>query len=104
MAEQADNQSDNLDVDKQYVLRLFVTGASLNSVRAITNLKHLCETYIPGEYSLEIIDVYQEPEQAEDEQLIALPLLVKLLPLPERRMIGDLSETQRVLSGLGIKK
>ncbi len=104
MAEQADKQVDNSGGHEQYVLRLFITGASINSIRAITNLKQICETYLPGNYSLEIIDVHQQPELAEEEQLIALPLLVKIAPLPERRMIGDLSETQRVLSGLGIKK
>lgn len=104
MTEQADDQSDTLPGDKQYVLRLFITGASTNSMRAITNLKRICETHIPGNYSLEIIDVHQQPEQAQQEQLIALPLLVKLVPLPERRMIGDLSETGRVLAGLGLMK
>ena len=69
MNEQADTQADTLVDNKQYVLRLFVTGASLNSVRAITNLKKLCETHIPGNYSLEIIDVYQQRELAEQEQI-----------------------------------
>lgn len=102
MNEQADTQAEPLVNDKQYVLRLFVTGATLNSVRAVTNLKKLCETHIPGNYSLEIIDVYQQRELAEQEQIVALPLLVKLLPFPEKRMIGDLSNTQRVLAGLGL--
>lgn len=87
---------------KEYVLRLFITGATPNSVRAITNIKALCEAYLKGRYSLEIIDVYQQTEIAEKEQLIALPLLIKKLPLPEKRMIGDLSDTGKVLKGLGI--
>lgn len=86
----------------EYVLRLFITGATPNSIRAITNIKELCEAYLKGRYSLEIIDVYQQTEIAEKEQLIALPLLIKKQPLPERRMIGDLSDTDKVLKGLGL--
>jgi circadian clock protein KaiB len=86
----------------EYVLRLFVTGASPNSVKAIANLKSVFETYIKGRYSLEIIDVYQQELTAEKEQIIALPMLIKKLPLPERRLIGDMSDTARVLRGLGI--
>ncbi|ADB37927.1 circadian clock KaiB family protein [Spirosoma linguale] len=87
---------------QHYVLQLFVTGISLNSVRAIANIKQICEQYLPGKYSLEIIDVHQQKMLAEREQLIALPLLIKRSPLPERRLIGDLSDTKKVLSGLGI--
>lgn len=87
-----------------YELRLFVTGASINSIRAIANLKHICETYIPGKYSLEIIDVYQQRALAESEQIIALPLLIKKWPLPQRRLIGDMSDTAKVLKGLGISQ
>ena|SRR5215213_11941224 len=87
---------------KEYVLRLFITGATPNSIRAITNVKQICEEHLHGRYSLEIIDVYQQASIAEQEQLIALPLLIKKSPLPERRMIGDLSNTQKVLKGLGL--
>jgi circadian clock protein KaiB len=86
----------------EYVLRLFITGATPNSIRALTNIKELCETHLKGKYSLEIIDVYQVKDIAEKEQLIALPLLIKKLPLPEKRMIGDLSDTEKVLKGLGL--
>ncbi|MCW3115824.1 MAG: KaiB protein [Segetibacter sp.] len=86
----------------EYVLRLFVTGASSNSVRAISNLKQICEKHIKGNYLLEIIDVYQQKALAETEQIIALPLLIKTLPLPERRLIGDMSDEQKVLRGLGL--
>lgn len=85
-----------------YQLSLFVTGASVNSVRAITNLKQLCETYLPGRYALEVIDVHQQRDIAEQHQIIALPLLIKRLPLPERRLIGDMSNTEKVLQGLGL--
>lgn len=85
-----------------YVLRLFITGATPNSIRAVTNIKRICEDHIKGKYSLEVIDVYQEVSIAEKEQLIALPMLIKKQPLPERRMIGDLSNTEKVLKGLGL--
>ncbi len=85
-----------------YQLRLFVTGASPNSVRAISNIKQICEEHIPEKYSLEIIDIYQDAALAEKEQLIALPLLIKKSPLPERRLIGDMSDINKVLRGLGI--
>ena len=86
----------------EFVLRLFVTGASPNSVKAVENIKHICEEYLPGRYSLEIIDVYQQGELAREEQIIALPLLIKKQPYPERKLIGDMSETQKVLKGLGL--
>ena len=87
-----------------YQLQLFVTGASVNSVRAITNLTAICERHLTGKYSLKIIDVHQQKDIAEQEQLIALPLLIKRKPLPERRFIGDLSDTEKVLRGLGISQ
>jgi len=85
-----------------YVLRLFVTGATANSRRAVIHIKEICESYLANNYSLEIIDVYQQKEIAEQEQIIALPLLIKSSPLPQRRLIGDMSDTQKVLKGLGI--
>jgi circadian clock protein KaiB len=93
---------DAIHDDDFYVLRLYVTGASINSLRAIGNLKEICDKYIPDKYSLEIIDVYQQKTIAEQEQIIALPLLIKRLPLPEKRLIGDMSDTLKVLNGLGI--
>lgn len=92
-----------MDEKSEYVLRLFITGASPNSIRAITNIKDICETHLQGRYSLEIVDVYQQSSLAEKEQIIALPLLVKKLPLPERRLIGDMSQTEKVLKGLGLQ-
>jgi len=86
----------------EYVLRLFITGATPNSTRALTNIKEICERYLKDRYKLEIIDVYQQVDIAEKEQLIALPLLVRKLPLPERRLIGDMSDEQKVLKGLEI--
>ncbi|MEO6685239.1 MAG: circadian clock KaiB family protein [Dyadobacter sp.] len=88
--------------NERFILRLFVTGASTNSVRAISNIREICEKYLTDNYSLEIIDVYQQKEIAEKEQIIALPLLIKNSPFPERRLIGDMSDTDRVLKGLGL--
>jgi circadian clock protein KaiB len=88
--------------DEGYVLRLLVTGATPNSSRAISNLKEICETYLKGKYELEIIDVYQQPLIAESEQIIALPLLIKKSPLPQKRLIGDMSDMEKVLRGLSL--
>jgi circadian clock protein KaiB len=96
-------KENNLEVsDDIYQLRLFVTGASPNSSRAISNLKNICETYLKGKYELEIIDIYQQPLIATDEQIIALPMLIKKFPFPERRLIGDMSDLNKVLKGLSI--
>lgn len=86
----------------EYVLRLFITGATPNSIRAISNIRLICEEHLKGRYSLEIIDVYKQEGIAEKEQLIALPLLIKTFPSPERRFIGDLSNSEKVLKGLGL--
>jgi circadian clock protein KaiB len=98
------NADDNLsDGENQFFrLRLFVIGASPNSIRAITNLKNICEQHIKANYELEIIDVYQQPLIAEAEQIVALPLLIKKSPGTERKLIGDMSNTVKVLKGLGI--
>lgn len=85
-----------------YVFRLFVTGASPHSARAVNNIKAVCEAHLKDRYSLEIIDVYQQGDLAKNEQIVALPLLVKKHPLPERRLIGDLSDTVKVLKSLGL--
>jgi circadian clock protein KaiB len=95
-----DTSTENNEGD--YVLRLFITGATPNSIRAVSNLKQICEDHLKGRYFLEIIDVYQQPDVAKKEQLVALPLLIKKQPLPERRLIGDLSDTEKVLKGLGL--
>ena len=86
-----------------YVLRLYVSGQTTRSVRAIENLKQLCEEYLKGRYEIEIIDVYQQPERLKEDQIIGVPTLIKELPLPVRKVIGDLSDTERVLVGLALK-
>jgi circadian clock protein KaiB len=85
-----------------YRLRLFVTGATPNSTRAIANIKEFCETHLSGKYELDIVDVYQQPLIAEKEQIIALPMLIKRFPLPQRKLIGDMSDTSKVLRGLNL--
>jgi len=103
MGKKTDRQSSGSKrASDKYVLRLFITGATPNSVRAVTNIKQICEAYLKDNYSLEIVDVYQQQDMAEQEQLIALPLLIRKFPLPERRLIGDLSDIGKVLKGLGI--
>ena len=86
----------------KYILRLFVTGILPNSVRAIKNINAICEQYLKGRYELEIIDIYQQPFLALTEELIAIPVLIKKYPLPEAKMLGDLSDTQEVLKGLSL--
>src|SRR5919199_2648468 len=86
----------------RYVLRLYVTGSTLRPARAIENMRRICEEHLAGHYDLEVIDIYQRPEAAREFQLIAAPTLVKLLPVPLRRIIGDLSNVDRVLQGLDL--
>ena len=85
-----------------YRLRLFVAGSTVRSRQAIENLRRICREQLDGNVDLEVVDIYQQPELAERYQVIAAPTLVKLLPLPVRRIIGDLSETERVLRGLDL--
>jgi circadian clock protein KaiB len=101
MAEQ-EQWSDSGAEKSIYVLKLFISGASPNSVRAVSNIKAICDTYLRDQYELEIIDTYQQATLAINEQVIALPMLIKKTPLPERRLIGDMSDTGRVLRGLGL--
>lgn len=84
-------------------LKLYVTGNTARAERAIDNLRHLCETELDGSYEVVIIDVLERPQLAEDEKIFATPTLIKQLPLPMRRIIGDLSDTERVLLGLDIE-
>jgi circadian clock protein KaiB len=86
-----------------YELRLYVTGQTPNSTRAIANLKTICETHLKGRYELTVVDIYQQPALAKGAQIIATPTLIKKLPPPLRRIIGDLSNTERVLYGLDLR-
>jgi circadian clock protein KaiB len=89
--------------ESEYVLRLYVTGTTSRSVLAIRNIKEICEEHLKGRYRLEVIDVYQRPTLASGEQIIATPTLIRELPAPLRRLIGDLSDVDRVLMGLDLK-
>jgi len=88
----------------RYVLRLYVTGMTPRSTRAIARIKAICEEYLEGRYDLEVIDIYQQPMLAKGEQIIAAPTLIKKLPTPLRRIVGDLSNKERVLLGLDIRQ
>ena len=104
MAKRADSikAKDEPNNENKIVLQLFITGASPNSIRAITNLKTILEHHVKDQYSLEIIDVYQQKSVAATEQIIAMPVMIKKYPLPERRLIGDMSDEAKVLKGLGL--
>jgi circadian clock protein KaiB len=90
--------------EERYILRLYVTGLTPKSVRAIANVKKICEDHLQGRYELEVVDLYQRPQLAKGEQISAMPTLIKKLPLPLRRIIGDMSNTERVLVGLDLRK
>jgi circadian clock protein KaiB len=90
--------------NEKYVLRLYVTGLTPKSTKAIQNIKKICEENLKGRYELEVVDVYQQPEFAKKEQIIAAPTLIKKLPLPLRRIIGDMSDKERVLIGLDLRR
>lgn len=87
---------------QNYVLRLYVTGVSPSSIQAITNIKQLCEQHLAGRYELEVIDLFQQPEQAAQAQIVVAPTLIKLLPPPLRRLIGNLSDTKHILERLNL--
>ena len=88
--------------DQNYILRLYVSGTTPRSALAIANARAICEERLKGRYELEVIDIYQHPQDLKPEQILVAPTLVKKLPLPVRRIIGDLSDTDRVLVGLDI--
>lgn len=97
--EAADTASDTT----RYVLRLYVTGTTPHSARAIVNIRTICEKHLQGRYDLEVVDITKNPALAEGEQIIAAPTLIKKLPLPLRRFIGDMSHTERILLGLDLR-
>jgi circadian clock protein KaiB len=87
----------------RFVLHLYVTGATSRSARAISNIRRICDEYISDNYELHIVDIYIEPEAALEHQIVAAPTLVKVSPVPVRRLIGDLSNEGRILAALGIE-
>jgi circadian clock protein KaiB len=98
---QFDEQLAGLE-DGRYELTLFVSGASELSVRAIANARQLFDLHLPGRYTLSVIDVHEDPAALIENRILAAPTLVRSLPLPMRRLVGDLSQTERVLHALGI--
>jgi len=91
-------------VRKEFILRLYVSGATPHSTLAIVNIKKICDDHLHGRYHLEVIDIYQELESAKRDQVIAVPTLIKRCPQPLRKLIGDMSNTERVLDGLGVRE
>ncbi len=89
--------------ERHYVLRLYVAGMTPKSTLAIRNIKNICEEHLSGRYSLEVVDLYKRPTLADGEQIIAAPTLLKKLPLPLRRFIGDMSDTDKILVGLDLR-
>ena len=87
---------------QKYVLRLYVTGLTPRSTRAIGTVRSVCEEHLAGQYELEIIDVYQQPGRSSEDQIVAIPTLVKCSPKPQRQIIGDMSDRNRLLGGLGL--
>lgn len=89
--------------EEKYLLKLYVTGLTPASTRAIANIKKICEEHLKGRYKLEVIDIFQQPVLARGEQIIAAPTLIRKLPLPLRKFIGDMSNTERILLGLDLR-
>jgi circadian clock protein KaiB len=87
---------------EKYVLRLFVAGMNSKSIQAVENIKRICESYLAGRYQLEVIDVYQQPILAKEGQIVAAPTLIKELPPPLRKLVGSMSDTERVLVGMDL--
>jgi circadian clock protein KaiB len=87
----------------KYVLRLYISGSTSKSSQAVENIKRVCEQHLKNRYDLEVIDIYQQAQLARDEQIVAVPTLIKRLPLPLRRLIGDMSNVQKVLFGLDLR-
>lgn len=88
----------------EYVLRLYITGSTPRSVRAIENIRAVCEGHLEGRYTLQVIDIYQQPDAVVADQILASPTLIKELPAPLRRLVGDLSDENKVLAGLNIQR
>lgn len=96
-------KANTLNAQSKYVLRLYVTGTTSRSVNAIRNIKNICDMQLKGAYELEVIDICQQPSLAKGDQIIATPTLLKKLPLPLRRFIGDMSDTDRIILALDLR-
>jgi circadian clock protein KaiB len=101
---QAERPSSRPPAQDHYILKMYVTGTTPTSARAILNITSICDRYLKGHYALEVVDIYQQPHLAKEAQIIAAPTLVKTLPLPLRKIIGDMSDEERVLLGLNVRR
>ncbi len=101
--ESMSDDNDGLDPTKEWNLRLYVAGQTAKSLTAFTNLKRLCEEHLKGRYHIEVIDLIKNPQLADGDQILALPTLVRRLPPPIRKMVGDLANAEKVLVGLDIR-
>lgn len=104
MNNQAKQASPQASPQKQWDLRLYVAGQTPRSLRALANLKQLCEEHLAGQYAIEVVDLVQNPQLAAGDQIVAIPTLVRKLPEPVRKIIGDLSNAERVLVGLDLRE
>jgi circadian clock protein KaiB len=95
---------ENSTASEKWNLRLYTAGQSPKSLAALDNLKRVCEQHLPGRYSIEVIDLLKNPRLAKDDQIVAIPTLVRKLPEPLRRIVGDLSDTERTLVGLQLRQ
>ncbi|MEI7556268.1 circadian clock KaiB family protein [Candidatus Chlorohelix sp.] len=102
IASETFEKSQNPAEFEKYVLRLFVTGTTPKSAQAIQNIQKICEELLEGRYRLEVIDIYQQPEKAIEAQIVAVPTLIKQLPFPLRKIVGNLSDVERVITSLGL--
>ncbi|MEX2480374.1 MAG: circadian clock KaiB family protein [Gammaproteobacteria bacterium] len=89
--------------EQSWALRLYVAGQTPNSIAAIANLHRLAKTHLEGRYTIEVIDLYQQPQRAEEDKILAVPTLIRKLPAPMRQIIGNLADTERVLVGLDLR-
>lgn len=103
MAPEVPDETESTDDDTVFELRLYVAGQSPRSVRALDNLRKVCDEHLPGRYRVEVIDLTQNPSLARGDEIVAVPTLVRKLPEPIRRIIGDLSDTDKVLVGLQLR-
>ncbi len=88
--------------DRHYCLRLYIAGTTVHSINALENIKKICEEHLQGRYQLEVIDIYQQPGVSQKEHIVAVPTLIKRLPPPLQRIIGDMSKTEKVIVGLDL--
>ena len=95
--------SEAVHSDEKFLLKLYIAGQTPRSLKALENLRRLCDDFLPGRYELEVIDLIQQPKRARTDQILAIPTLVRLLPNSMARIIGDLSDTDQVLLGLNLQ-